>query len=74
MVTCGHCGCSLVGERKKERYTYYHCTGYRGQCPEPYVREETLHNEFLNALRRINLPDDLHEWLTQALRLTHDEE
>ena len=26
-VTCGHCGCGLVGEIKKERYVYYHCTG-----------------------------------------------
>ena len=74
MVTCGHCGCSLVGEKKKGRYTYYHCTGYRGHCPEPYVREETLHEEFLNALRRISLPTELLDWLTQELRLTHDEE
>ena len=32
MVHCGHCGCSLVGELKKGRYVYYHCTGYRGRC------------------------------------------
>jgi site-specific DNA recombinase len=29
MVRCGHCGCSMVGEVKKGRYVYYHCTGYR---------------------------------------------
>ena len=40
MVRCGHCGCSMVGEVKKGRYVYYHCTGYRGKCPEPYTREE----------------------------------
>src|SRR5262249_3527072 len=27
LLTCGHCGCSMVGERKKGRYVYYHCTG-----------------------------------------------
>ena len=27
-ISCGHCGCSLVGEIKKKRYVYYHCTGY----------------------------------------------
>jgi site-specific DNA recombinase len=32
MVSCGHCGCALVGEVKKRRYVYYHCTGYRGKC------------------------------------------
>ena len=41
-ITCGHCGCSLVGEIKKGRYVYYHCTGYRGKCPERYAREENL--------------------------------
>ncbi|MGC9950217.1 MAG: hypothetical protein ABSF64_27955, partial [Bryobacteraceae bacterium] len=30
-MDCGHCGCSLVGEIKKKRYVYYHCTGYRGK-------------------------------------------
>jgi DNA invertase Pin-like site-specific DNA recombinase len=27
LIKCGHCGCSLVGELKKRRYVYYHCTG-----------------------------------------------
>jgi DNA invertase Pin-like site-specific DNA recombinase len=38
LIACGHCGCSIVGEIKKQRYVYYHCTGYRGRCDEPYVR------------------------------------
>ena len=28
LIACGHCGCSIVGEIKKQRYVYYHCTGY----------------------------------------------
>ena len=32
----------MVGEIKKGRYVYYHCTGYKGNCHEPYVREEVL--------------------------------
>jgi hypothetical protein len=27
LVHCGHCGCLMVGEFKKGRYVYYHCTG-----------------------------------------------
>jgi hypothetical protein len=42
LISCGHCGCSLVGEIKKGRYVYYHCTGYKGKCPEPYRREEVV--------------------------------
>jgi DNA invertase Pin-like site-specific DNA recombinase len=35
LIACGHCGCSIVGEIKKQRYIYYHCTGYKGRCNEP---------------------------------------
>ena len=42
VVRCGHCGCLLVGELKKGRYVYYHCTEGRGRCTDPYVREEKL--------------------------------
>jgi len=35
LVSCGHCGCSLVGERKKQRYVYYNCPGL--PPPEPTV-------------------------------------
>jgi hypothetical protein len=35
LIVCGHCGCSVVGEIKKRRYVYYHCTGYKGRCDEP---------------------------------------
>jgi hypothetical protein len=36
----------MVGELKKGKYTYYHCTGYKGSCNEPYTREEVLNQEF----------------------------
>ena len=42
LITCGHCGCAMVGEIKKGRYIYYHCTGFKGKCPEPYTREQVL--------------------------------
>ena len=49
LIACGHCGCSIVGEIKKQRYIYYHCTGYKGKCNEPYVREEVLEEKFGGA-------------------------
>ena len=36
LISCGHCGCAIVGEMKKQRYVYYHCSGYKRKCPEPY--------------------------------------
>lgn len=30
VIRCGHCGCAVIGEIKKGKYVYYHCTGQRG--------------------------------------------
>jgi DNA invertase Pin-like site-specific DNA recombinase len=67
MVGCGHCGCSLVGEVKKGRYVYYHCTGYRGKCPEPYTREEILEQQFAAVLRSLVVPPAVLRWLQSEL-------
>jgi hypothetical protein len=71
LITCGHCGCSLVGELKKGRYVYYHCTGNKGKCPEPYVREEVLEAEFTKAIRRLTFSGDMLASAREALRETH---
>lgn len=39
LLTCGRCGCAYTAEIKKERYTYYRCTSYRGACGNTYIRE-----------------------------------
>lgn len=67
LVHCGHCGCLLVGELKKGRYVYYHCTGNRGKCPEPYTREELLSSHFANALSELIIPPAILEWLDDAV-------
>lgn len=73
LIRCGHCKSSMVAEIKKARYVYYHCSGYRGNCHEPYVREETLHDAIKDALRRIQLPKEILDWLTEELRATRQE-
>ncbi len=74
LVRCGHCGCSLVGEIKKGRYVYYHCTGYKGKCAEPYVREEVLEAKFAEILRRMTFDDEVLGWVKEALRQSHVDE
>jgi site-specific DNA recombinase len=71
IVKCGHCGCAMVGEIKKKRYVYYHCTGWKGKCTEPYVREEVLEKQFARMLGRLHFGQDALGWLTQALRESH---
>ena len=63
MVSCGHCECSLVGEMKKGRYVYYHCTGYRGNCGEPYTREEALEQQFAIGLKQLVIAPAILQWL-----------
>ncbi len=74
LVTCGHCGCTLTAEIKKERYIYYHCTGFKGKCPEPYVREEVLEEHFTRALRAIALDEEVVDWLIEALRSSQEDQ
>jgi site-specific DNA recombinase len=67
LVHCGHCGCLFVGELKKGKYLYYHCTGNRGKCPEPYTRQEALSGEFANVLQELVIPPAILEWLGDAV-------
>jgi site-specific DNA recombinase len=68
LMRCGHCGCAMVGEIKKERYVYYHCSRGKGKCPENgYAREEVIEAQFTGAIRRIILPPDLVDWAAQVL-------
>ncbi|MDT5060011.1 MAG: site-specific recombinase [Acidobacteriota bacterium] len=74
LIECGHCGCSLVGEIKKGRYIYYHCTGYKGKCPEPYTREEVLEEKFGQLLEDLVFDEEVIAWITEALRQSHADE
>ena len=74
LITCGHCGCAMVGEIKKSRYVYYHCIGFKGKCPEPYTREEVLEEKFTSLLKGISFSDETLVWVRQALRESHRDE
>jgi site-specific DNA recombinase len=74
LIDCGHCGCSLVGEIKKGRYIYYHCTGYKGKCPEPYTREEMLEESFSELMKQLAFDEEVLSWVTEALRQSHVDE
>jgi site-specific DNA recombinase len=63
LVRCGHCGCMMVGEIKKGQYVYYHCTGNRGNCPEPFTRQEVPSGAFASILKELVIPPAILEWL-----------
>jgi site-specific DNA recombinase len=74
MLTCGSCGFAMVGEIKKGKYVYYHCSGARGKCGEPYVRQETLGEAYAAMLRRISIDEEIVNWIATALRESHGDQ
>ena len=81
LIACAKCGCSVVGEIKKQRYVYYHCTGYADKCQgnpvscrRSYVREELLEKQFTELLGRLKFDDEVLEWVRDALHASHADE
>ena len=81
LIACAKCGCSVVGEIKKRKYIYYHCTGYADKCRgEPatcrrrYVREEVLEQQFTEMLGLLRFDEEVLEWVREALHASHADE
>jgi hypothetical protein len=78
LIVCAKCGCTVVGEIKKQRYVYYHCTGYADKCRSNpasfrrrYVREEVLERQFALLLGRLQFDDEVLSWVREALHVSH---
>ena len=81
LITCNTCGCAVVGEIQKERYIYYHCTGYADKCKgnpatcrRKYVREEVLETQFTELLGQLRFDNEVLEWVRDALHSSHAEQ
>jgi site-specific DNA recombinase len=74
MLTCGSCGFAMVGELKKGKYVYYHCSGARGKCPQPYARQEAIEEAYKTALQQISIDAEVLEWISTALRQSHGDQ
>jgi site-specific DNA recombinase len=67
-ISCGVCECKVLGEQKKQRYNYYHCTFSKGRHPgSSYVREEKLAEMLEVPVESITLPLTIADWLVEAL-------
>jgi len=72
LLRCAYDDCTVTAEIKKNRYTYYRCTGYRGKCELPYFREEELGDRLGEVFKNIHIPDDILAQLQQSL--LHDKD
>lgn len=63
LIKCSKCGCYMVGELKKGKYIYYHCTGNKGgECKKKsYIREEKIEHAILETLATMQLSKDSFE-------------
>jgi len=75
LLTCARCGCSLTAEKKKGKYVYYRCTGYKGSCGNTYVREEHLAELLGDVIRPIQITSEIAEDIATGLRgIDHEAE
>jgi len=74
LLKCARCGCAIVAEIKKGKYIYYHCTQGRGECDQPYVREEVLEAELGEVLKTIQVDQDVADWIVNALESSQKDE
>ena len=73
LLKCGHCGCSITAEIKKDRYIYYHCTFNKGSCGGLYVREEELERQFEGIFTGFQFSEAIVEWVKDGLRQSQEE-
>jgi site-specific DNA recombinase len=69
LITCGHCGCSVVGDIKQQgRYIYYRCSHFKQKCPDKYIREEKLAEQFADMVRAFTVTPDQYQWMVDGLK------
>ena len=69
LITCGICNCKVIGEQKRNKYSYYHCTFSKGRHNGlGYIREERLSRMFEAPVKAVTLDKAVAEWLKEGLR------
>ena len=68
LITCGVCGFSITAQVQKQKYIYYHCSGYKGDCEQPYLREEIIGDQISSLLTALEVSDDTQKMVLSELR------
>ena len=71
LLRCAHDNCAITAERKKGKYVYYRCTGYRGKCATPRFTESEIAEKLGAVLKDIQIPDAILIQLQECL--SHDQ-
>ena len=83
-IFCGECGCMVTAEEKTKKiktsgkskaYTYYHCTGRRGNCSQTkYIREDELEQLIKDGISKFTILPQFRDWALEVLRESHKDE
>jgi site-specific DNA recombinase len=68
LLTCAKCGCSITAEMKKGRYVYYHCTNFRFECDNTYIRQEALADRLADVIKPIQISVEIADDIAKAIR------
>ena len=74
LISCDNCGCTVTGDIKKQRYTYYSCNNSKKICRRKWIREEKLPAPMLEHLERLYLSDQQIHEITEFLREAHEQD
>jgi len=74
LIKCAHCGCSITAGTHKGKYVYYRCTGARGDCNTPLIREDRLEELLGGLVQRVYIDDETIEWIVTTLKESHRDE
>ncbi|RKX22164.1 MAG: hypothetical protein DRP35_02645 [Candidatus Zixiibacteriota bacterium] len=72
LIKCGECGCKVLGERKKEKYIYYHCTFSKGRHNggNAYLKEDRLAVLFEDSVRKVTISSEKVKWAKNILKVS----
>jgi site-specific DNA recombinase len=72
LLRCAHDNCAITAERKKGKYVYYRCTGYRGKCATPRFTEFEIAERLAKVLKDIQIPDEVLTGLHESFARDHN--
>ena len=58
----------MTAEKHKGKYVYYHCTQYKTECGQPWVKEETLDEHAKELTQLLRLGDNGLAYMQAALK------
>jgi DNA invertase Pin-like site-specific DNA recombinase len=68
LMRCAYDGCLVTADVQKEKYIYYRCTGSRGKCGLPRLREQDIVNRMGETLKGLHVPEEFAAEVIAALR------